>query len=679
MITPTLDQDRVTEAGHPAYLARVYAGVLGKLIGVYLGRPVENWSYDRIREEFGQIDYYAHEKRGRRLIVTDDDLSGTFTFLRAFEDNGFDPNLTSSQIGQTWLNYLIERTTILWWGGMGMSTEHTAYLRLKKGIPAPQSGSMELNTQIVAEQIGGQIFIDGWGLICPGNPSLAADYAQRAARVSHDGEAVLAARVIAALIAAAFVETSIDALLDAALEQIPSSSVIATMIADLRAWHARGEDWRATREKLERNYGYDRYKGNCHVVPNHGVIILSLLHGAGDFDRSMMIVNSCGWDTDCNSGNLGTILGVLNGLSGLDGKNWRGPVADRLYLPSADPGRAITDAVRETYAVVNAGRALAGQNPLVPKNGERFHFSLPGSVQGWQAESELANTGGALLLEAPVRASTPTFIPPHTKDMVTGYVLVANPTLYPGHEVVARLAADEDAEGSLFLGRYGPEDESLEVPGPRFSIPKGECREVRWLVPECEGYPIHEIGVRLDTGTARLESVDWQGVPEASFPPVAGTMWARAWGKALDRFEFVRDSYEFLTHNEGTGLLIQGHREWRDYRVEARLTPRMAISSGLAVRVQGLRRYVAFVFGAPGEIRIDRMLDERHCIARADFDWEKFTDYQVAIEAVGDTVSVWIDGRAVLEAKEEELQGGAFAFFVEEGCLGAGTPRVMPR
>ena len=31
-----------------AYPERVYAGVLGKLIGVYLGRPFEGWSYERI-------------------------------------------------------------------------------------------------------------------------------------------------------------------------------------------------------------------------------------------------------------------------------------------------------------------------------------------------------------------------------------------------------------------------------------------------------------------------------------------------------------------------------------------------------------------------------------------------------------------------------------------------------
>ena len=45
------------------------------------------------------------------------------------------PNLTPEQIGNTWLNYLIERRTILWWGGIGNSTEHTAYLAVEERHP----------------------------------------------------------------------------------------------------------------------------------------------------------------------------------------------------------------------------------------------------------------------------------------------------------------------------------------------------------------------------------------------------------------------------------------------------------------------------------------------------------------------------------------------------------------
>ena len=40
---------------------KVYAGVLGKIIGVYLGRPFEGWYYDRIMKELGPINYYVNE------------------------------------------------------------------------------------------------------------------------------------------------------------------------------------------------------------------------------------------------------------------------------------------------------------------------------------------------------------------------------------------------------------------------------------------------------------------------------------------------------------------------------------------------------------------------------------------------------------------------------------------
>ena len=122
------------------YREQIYAGVLGKIIGVYLGRPVEGWSYDKIRETFDEVKYYVHENVGVPLIVADDDISGTFAFFRALEDNGYDRELPAKAFGDTWLNYIIENRTILWWGGLGRSTEHTAYLNLKNGMDAPESG-----------------------------------------------------------------------------------------------------------------------------------------------------------------------------------------------------------------------------------------------------------------------------------------------------------------------------------------------------------------------------------------------------------------------------------------------------------------------------------------------------------------------------------------------------------
>ncbi len=671
------------------YAERVYSGVLGKLIGVYLGRPVENWSYERIAAEIGDVDYYIHERRGRRLIITDDDISGTFTFLRALEDYGFNPNLTSQQVGQTWLNYLIEKTTILWWGGMGNSTEHTAYLRLKSGIQAPKSGAAELNSKVLSEQIGAQIFIDGWGLICPGDPTGAARYAEIAARVSHDGEAVYGAQVIATMVAQAFDEPSIDELMETGLRHIPSDSIIARLIHDVRSWHATEKDWRENRARLEAEYGYDKFSGQCHIVPNHGLILLSLLHGEGDFDRSMFIVNTAGWDTDCNSGNVGTILGVRNGLAGLNGKDWRGPVADRLFLPSADGGRSITDAVRESLVVTNVARALAKLDPIVPKEGARFHFSFRDSVQGWRCnvpgEGEVSNpTGTGLRLKhtggTPVRFGTDTFIPPETKDMKTGYVLVANPTLYPGQRVALNLACHTGARGRVFLAHYNSQDETDVINGPEFELSGRESATLEWVIPDTEGFPIHQIGIELDRGDVELDRLHWDGIPTASFPILPGTMAARAWAKSMDRFEYERDRYDYLVHNDGIGLLTHGAADWTDYRVDCRITPKMAVSAGIAVRVQGLRRYYAVVFAEAGTIRIEKSLDGRKTLAQTSFPWEEHQDYQVEVEAQSNRIRVWIDGRLTLTAVDarQPLTGGAFGFIVESGCMGAGTPRVMP-
>ena len=99
------------------YEEKVYSGDLGKIIGVYLGRPFEGWWYDRIIKELGPINYYVNDKLNMPIQITDDDLTGTFRFINALKDFNFDKNISSKQIGQTWLNYCLENQAVLWWGG----------------------------------------------------------------------------------------------------------------------------------------------------------------------------------------------------------------------------------------------------------------------------------------------------------------------------------------------------------------------------------------------------------------------------------------------------------------------------------------------------------------------------------------------------------------------------------
>lgn len=688
------------------YVERVYAGVLGKIIGVYLGRPFEGWSYERIMAELGEIWYYVHEQRQVPLVVTDDDISGTFTFLRALPDHGNSRALTPQQIGQTWLNYIIERRTILWWGGFGHSTEHTAFLRLKHGIPAPQSGSIALNGRIVAEQIGAQIFIDGWAMVAPGDPELAADLARRAASVSHDGEAIYGAQVLAAMQAQAFVEPDLHTLIDTALAFIPRDAVIYRMINDIRDWHAQFPDWHDAHALIVTHYGYNTFGGNCHMVPNHALIHLGLLYGGDDFQKALMITNTAGWDTDCNSGNVGCLLGIKNGLAALDaGPDWRGPVADRLYLPTADGGRAISDAVSEAYHVVNIGRALVGESALAPKGGARFHFELPGSMQGFRAD-EAVDSRGTLTLQnvsghsrmgtrslalncrglAPgrvARATTATFIPPEAIAM-PGYTLLASPTLYPGQTIQAELEADRHNSTALLcrliIQAYADEDRLVASYGPPIMLAAGEQCSLRWRVPDMSGCPIATVGLEIagtaqGAGTLYLDMLSWSGSANTVFrkPDQAATLWRRAWVDAVDQYDSSASGAYRLIQNNGIGLISQGTREWTDYSVETHMTPHLVTSCGLAARVQGLRRYVALVLLCDEQGRRRMRLYERvgHHVRGVDnpFDWEFEQSYHLRLELQGQHVRAWVDGYSVLELHElhRSLDGGAIGLLCEEG------------
>ena len=67
--------------------------------------------------------------------------------------------------------------------------------------------------------------------------------------------------------------------------------------------------------------------------------------------------------------------------------DWRGPVADRLYLPTAEGGSCFSDALTVATQLVAVAHALAGLEADSPKNGARYHWSQPGSVQSFTSES----------------------------------------------------------------------------------------------------------------------------------------------------------------------------------------------------------------------------------------------------------------------------------------------------
>jgi len=707
------------------YAERVYAGVLGKLIGVYLGRPFEGWTHERIMQELGPINFYVNERRdvalrSHHLVVTDDDISGTFAFPRALADCGFPARLTSRQIGNAWLNYIVEDRSILWWGGIGTSTEHTAYLRHKSGIPAPQSGSIELNGKTVAEQIGAQIFIDGWAMMSPGNPEQAADLAEQAAGVSHDGESVHAARLLAAMEAQAFIEADVQKLLDVGLGFVPADCLIHRVVEDVRGWHAgdNGEDWERTRTLIAERYGYDKFKGNCHVIPNHALIILATLYGGDSFQNAMRIVNTAGWDTDCNAGNVGCLFGIRMGLGGIDaGPDFRSPIADRMYVSTADGGASITDAVVEANALIRAGHVLAGSEAPVPaKNGARFSFEFPGSLQGFSVKSgataelhplEIGNVEGhcregrrslaigfrRLALGRVARVATPTFF---DKDVFTmPYQLLACPTLHSGQVVEGRIEAGptmKDVSARLFTSVYDERDQLNQIFDEWRELEAEGEAILSWRIPDTGGYPIFEIGLELAArgpqaidGTVYLDYLTWAGAPETRlYRPDnnLSTMWKHAWVNNASQFQTRWEGLR-VSNGEGIGFISQGSRDWRDYRVRSDITPLLAKGWGLAARLQGRERYYALMFDDVdgGRVKLVKRNHDETILAADQFAWELDRPYALELRLHDTDITAFIDGKEAFSIRDEDrmpLRGGAVGLVVDTGSIATQAVHISP-
>ena len=70
---------------------------------------------------------------------------------------------------KTWLNYISRNRGMIWWGGYGKSTEQTAYENILSELNLLYL-EVYKNGKPLAEQIGGQIFVDTWGLVFPNEP-----------------------------------------------------------------------------------------------------------------------------------------------------------------------------------------------------------------------------------------------------------------------------------------------------------------------------------------------------------------------------------------------------------------------------------------------------------------------------------------------------------------------------
>lgn len=676
------------------YDEQVYAALLGKVIGVQYGAPIEGWTDERIWQTYGELTGYVQHDHYFR---PDDDLSGPLVFIRALEDFTPGEDLTPQDIGNTWLNYLGDGHCTLWWGGYGVSTEHTAYLNLANGIPAPRSGSIAQNGRVVAEQIGGQIFIDTWGLVCPGDPYKAARYARKAASVSHDGDGIYGGMFIAGIEAAAFEIKDTKRLLDVGLSLIPPDSTYAQVVRDIVAWSQEYVDWRGCFAQIKARYGYDRYGGGCHIIPNAAVVVMALAYSHDDFSRALHVANMAGWDTDCNVGNVGCIMGLVAGLEGIHTAptDWFAGVNDHVLASLILGADCIQDVPNAACTVSRLGRAVMGAGERPPyKDGAIYHWSFPGSTHCWEFERapglaavrEMVNdtyhphggsrhaAGARRGLKLVMAGLSPqnrglayrkTFF---TGEDITrsGYDIGTSPIVYPGQTieaalylsvgegVTARLLARDHLSGQVY-------------DGPETPVSAGQMTTLSYTIQGPQSGLIDRIGVLFTAAqetpaVVYLDRVHWSGAPAFTMD-LTGAAPMLGWGYLRGRW-FGRDGLNG-SHYGLDAEAYTGSTTWTDYRYQARLRPHCGDRHRILFRIGGAQRGYAFGLAPGGRVAFEKNWQGYQETASARFDWELQREYTLAVEVVGSRMIGLVDGQPVLEWADPEARWS-------HGCVGLG-------
>ncbi len=157
-------------------------------------------------------------------------------------------------------------------------------------------------------------------------------------------------------------------------------------------------------------------------------------------------------------------------------------------------------------------------------------------------------------------------------------------------------------------------------------------------------------------------------------------MWRRAWVNGVDRFDEHWPEPYRLVQNSGTGLLIQGTREWTDYEVSAPVRPHMVASAGIGARVQGMRRYYALLLIKGGKARLVKALDGEVALAETGFPWHFDVTYELRLKVQGNRLRASLDGEEIFDVEDHDrpLTSGAVALVCEEGRTESEVVRVRP-
>lgn len=327
---------------HHSLKNNIYGAWIGRACGCMLGKTVEGIRTNELIPFLKETNNYPMHRyiyrsdltdeitgrymfgfAGRRYadeidgMPVDDDINYTMIAQEIIDKHG--KGFTSYDVANAWLSYQSKEAYC--------TAERVAYINFIKGFDPPESASYK---NPYREWIGAQIRGDYYGYINPGNPELAAEMAWRDASISHTKNGIYGEMLVSAMLAVSPTTEDIEKIVLRGLAEIPYTSKLYEAVMSVVETYRKGASQRDCFDMIHKKYDEFSTHHRCHTIPNAMIVVASLLYGGGDFGKSICMAVESGFDTDCNGATVGSILGMVKGISNIP-EYWKSPIKDILH------------------------------------------------------------------------------------------------------------------------------------------------------------------------------------------------------------------------------------------------------------------------------------------------------------------------------------------------------------
>lgn len=276
-----------------------------KAVGAICGLAIGDSLGDAARMQENRANYGITTDFSKGAVWSTDDTE--FALLTAQTLIGCGGKLTSDAVVDAWMKNVAVQDEFR----RGGDSEVEAANNLRRGIRPPQSG--KFNTYHLSD--GSAMRIAPVGIICAGDPVAAAAMAEIDASVSHYNDGIWGAQAVAAAVAVAMVNGTIDEIIAAAMDCIPSDSwLYANMTAAFEIVEKAGFDilecWMPLHDRLRTT----KWATTAEAIPS----AFACLRLANDsFKKGVTLAANFARDADTIGAVAGAILGAKYGLDGI--------------------------------------------------------------------------------------------------------------------------------------------------------------------------------------------------------------------------------------------------------------------------------------------------------------------------------------------------------------------------